>query len=79
MCIEATSRTGALTNFYFDVKTGLLLRQDDDFYEDYREVDGVLCPFTIRNANTLIKLTEVKHNVAVDDARFIEEKNCFTQ
>ena len=56
-----------------------MLRQDDDFYEDYREVDGVLCPFTIRNANTLIKLAEVKHNVAIDDARFIEEKNCFTQ
>jgi hypothetical protein len=45
-------------------------------FEDYREVDGVKEPFIIRKnqlegfeASTL-KLTEVKHNVAVDDAKF---------
>ncbi|HEX8183280.1 MAG TPA: hypothetical protein VF747_00975, partial [Blastocatellia bacterium] len=73
---------------YFDAETGLLLRwviyidtmigpyPEATDYEDYRDVDGVKVPFTIRKnqlqgfeASTL-KLTEVKHNVPVDDAKF---------
>ncbi|HEX8090011.1 MAG TPA: hypothetical protein VF762_14215, partial [Blastocatellia bacterium] len=73
---------------YFDAETGLLLRRvtftdtmagpypEATDYEDYREVDGVKEPFTIRKnqlqgfeASTL-KLTEIKHNVTVDDAKF---------
>jgi outer membrane lipoprotein-sorting protein len=45
-------------------------------YEDYRDVGGVKEPFTIRKnqlegfeASTL-KLTEIKHNVPIDDAKF---------
>ncbi len=73
------STGGAPTKFYFDVKTGLLLRQDNVFLEDYKAVDGIMFPHTFRGADTIIKITEVKHNVAVEDARFVEEKNCFTQ
>ena len=45
-------------------------------FEDYREVDGVKLPFTIRisNIDTYFsltrRLTEIRHNVAVDDAQF---------
>ena len=74
--------------FFFDTETGLLLRQltttrtmlaplpDQVDFEDYRDVDGVKLPFTIRTSNTAAydtatrRLTEVKHNVAVDDNVF---------
>jgi hypothetical protein len=73
---------------YFDAQTGLLLRilavtqtmlapipEQTDF-EDYREVDGVKLPFTIRQSfvdpwvGWTRKYTEVKHNVAVDATKF---------
>jgi carboxyl-terminal processing protease len=75
----ATYTTGSSTRLYFDTQTGLLVRRDNVFYEDYRAVDGVMVPHTTRTADTIIKLTEVRTNVAIEDARFIEEKNCFTQ
>ncbi len=73
---------------YFDTETGLLLRiltitqtllapipEQTDF-EDYRDVDGVKLPFTVRQSYVdpwvgwTRKFTEIKHNVAVDDAKF---------
>lgn len=74
--------------FYFDAQTGLLLRvttytstllgripsQTD--YEDYREVEGVKLPFTVRmssvdaRSDATRKFTEIKANVAADDAQF---------
>jgi hypothetical protein len=42
--------------------------------EDYRDVDGVNLPFTIRTSNigtffsSTRKFTEIKHNTSVDDA-----------
>ena len=74
--------------FCFDKETGLLLRRvvqtntiigvdsEQTDYEDYRDVDGVKVPFTIRtyyldtNYNSTRKFTEIKHNVKVDDAQF---------
>jgi hypothetical protein len=71
---------------YFDEQTGLLVRlvrfgetplgrlptQID--YADYRDVDGVKIPFRWTLARPggrfTIQLTDVKQNVAVDDARF---------
>jgi photosynthetic reaction center cytochrome c subunit len=71
---------------YFDTQTGLLLRKYSESkivlgqfptqtdYEDYREVDGIKLPFTIRWAIPGRvwgrKLTEVKQNVPLDDAQF---------
>jgi len=42
-------------------------------------VDGLRLPFTTRGPNSTIRLTEVKHNLPIDDARFSESKDCFTQ
>ena len=73
---------------YFDVQTGLLLRKQifaqlpvaidpTQFdFEDYREVDGVKVPFTVRTLyaepgfSGTRKFTEVKHNVKIDDTQF---------
>jgi hypothetical protein len=73
---------------FFDVQTGLLLRivgitqtmlarvPDQTDFEDYRDVDGIKMPFTIRQSfidprnDWTRKYTEIKHNVAVDEAKF---------
>jgi carboxyl-terminal processing protease len=77
--VEAASAEGGSVRLYFDARTGLLVRRDKTYFEDFREVDGVTLPFRIRDDFSVITLGEVKHNVALDDARFVEEKNCFTQ
>lgn len=46
----------------------------ETYLDNYKEVDGVKVPFAMRqvNPNTswVIKVTEVRHNVPVDDAKF---------
>jgi hypothetical protein len=73
---------------YFDVLTGLLVRRitttptivglipEQVDYDDYRDVDGMKIPFTIRTTfidsfyNSTRKFTEIKLNVPVDETRF---------
>jgi hypothetical protein len=75
-------------NLYFDKETGLLVRRlvttetpigidpEQTDYEDYREVDGVKVPHTIRTSyldnfySSTRKFTEIKHNAQVDEAQF---------
>jgi outer membrane lipoprotein-sorting protein len=84
--VEATPAEGSADKMYFDVKTGLLIRVDaeretaqgaalvETYFEDYRDVDGVKVPFTIRQVSPAfamtIKIDEIKHNVEIDDAKF---------
>ncbi len=82
--VEAVPVEGEPEKLYFDPVSGLLLRRDftaDSWdgkieiwahYEDYREVDGVKLPFTIKqeNSDQTIRISEIKHNVAIDDAKF---------
>ncbi|HEX8337569.1 MAG TPA: S41 family peptidase [Pyrinomonadaceae bacterium] len=77
--VEATTPAGARTTLYFDARTGLLVRRDKTFFEDFREVDGVKVPFRVRDDFSVITYSEVRHNAAVEDARFAEEKDCFTR
>jgi carboxyl-terminal processing protease len=77
--VEAMPAEGSPAKLYFDARTGLLVRKDKTFFDDFREIDGVRLPFKIRDDFSVITLTEVKHNLPLDDARFTEEKNCFTQ
>lgn len=77
--IEATPAQGSPAKLYFDVESGLLVRKDEAYFEDYREANGVLIPFTVRGVNTLIRLSEVKHDVLIEDSKFVELKDCFTQ
>ena len=74
--------SGATEKLFFDLETGLLLRQDHTYYEDYREVDGVKLPFITKtespNGFVILRIREIKHNVPVDKSRFIEVPDCFT-
>jgi len=84
--IDASSRSGFLEKLYFDTETGLLVRRSRESktvlgqfplqtdYEDFRVVDGVKLPFTIRwsmpGRTWGRRITEVKHNVAIEDQQF---------
>jgi outer membrane lipoprotein-sorting protein len=84
--LTATPPEGAPETWYFDAASGLLIRMDLErespqgkmavqvFQEDYKEVDGIKIPHSMRQVTSaftiIIKLTEVKHNVPIDDAKF---------
>jgi hypothetical protein len=85
--IEATVPEGGdPTRFYFDKKTGFLLRvvspnHDADGVsvlredlDDYREVDGVKVPFVSKQTNGdttyTMTISEVHHNVELNDSEF---------
>jgi outer membrane lipoprotein-sorting protein len=84
--LEATPAQGSTETWYFDATSGLLARLDIErespqgkisvqvFQEDYKDVDGIKVPHTVRQVSSAftlnIKLDEVKHNVALDDAKF---------
>jgi hypothetical protein len=73
---------------FFEVQTGLLLRRitstptmvgvipEQVDYEDYRDVDGLKLPFTIRTTsidsfyNSTRTFTEIKLNVPIDETKF---------
>ncbi|UCE18006.1 MAG: class I SAM-dependent methyltransferase [Gemmatimonadota bacterium] len=60
----------------FDVKTGMLI-YIGYYWEllDYREVDGVKCPFRIamsrKSGSSTYVFDEVKHNTSIDESLFI--------
>jgi outer membrane lipoprotein-sorting protein len=87
--VEARSLENKTEKLFFDVKSGFLLRRivfteiklgldpEQTDYEDYREVDGVWLPFTVRisylddnHYGTTRTLSEVKQNIQIDDTRF---------
>src|SRR2546422_11657530 len=85
--VNATLAGGSSEKFYFDAQSGLLVRDDlpveipdegkttqQSIFEDYKDVDGVKLPFTIRrlrpDGDSIIKFSEIKNNVPVDDNKF---------
>jgi hypothetical protein len=88
--VVATPDNLPAETFYFDTKSGLLVRQDTTsitpegkmagktFLEDYRAVDGVKIPFRSRTVlpqfEFITIFTEVKNNVAVEDSKFAKPK-----
>src|SRR5262249_48945173 len=57
--------------WYFDTESGLLLRKDNIYYEDYHEVDGIKLPSKIRDESfsgfsAIMQIETVKHNVEID-------------
>jgi len=84
--IAATARDGSFEKFYFDTQTALLVRRYRELksvlgslpyytdFEDYREVDGAKLPFTVHwripGRTWSRRINEVKHNTAIDDAKF---------
>jgi Photosynthetic reaction centre cytochrome C subunit len=88
--VTANRSDTEVERLFFDVETGLLLRritymrtmigtipQQWDF-EDYRDVEGVKMPFTIRlsiidagSPFNVRKFTEIKLNGPIDDSKFV--------
>src|SRR5262249_38259633 len=84
--IEGTLADGNPEKLYFDASTGLLVRYDfeeessqgkaaiQSYSDDYKVVDGVKIPHLIKRITPAFtattKITEVKVNVEVDDAKF---------
>lgn len=84
--VIATSPEAGTETWYFDAQTFLLVRQDavaespngklplETYFEDFRVVGGVTMPFLTRATNPgysqVLRLTEIKTNVAIDDAKF---------
>lgn len=84
--IEATPAEGSAETMSFDAESGLLVRLQgegetpngpvdfDSTFEDYRDVDGVKVPFVMHQSfgefSFVIKLTDVKQNVSIDDTKF---------
>jgi hypothetical protein len=89
--VQATPAEGAAELLSFDADSGLLVRSQtqmsgpmgpidiDTRLSDYREVDGIKLPFVIDQERSdfsfTIRLTEVKHNVPIDDAKFEKPKS----
>jgi outer membrane lipoprotein-sorting protein len=89
--VQATPAEGAPELLSFDANSGLLVRSQtqvngpmgavdiDTKLSDYRQVDGVNLPFKIDQERSdfsfTIQLTEVKHNVPIDDAKFEKPKS----
>jgi len=90
MWVVATSTPERMMTYYFDAETGLLRRMrtvnhtealpipEQVDFEDYRDVDGVKLPFTIRSSGIdtydswTRTFTDVKRNAAVDDSLFAQ-------
>ena len=90
MWVVATSTAEKRVTYYFDAETGLLRRKttinhtvalpipEQIDFEDYRDVDGVKLPFTIRSSaidtydSWVRTFTEIKRNIAVDDSMFAQ-------
>ena len=86
LVVEGSGPRGLLAKFYFDPKTGLLARlirytpspvgripvQVD--YSDYRDVGGIKFPFQLEflwlDGRYTAKMSDVKMNVAIDEAKF---------
>jgi len=84
--VQGTQPDNTPVKFYFDKKSGLLLRQvrytDTPIgfnptqieYADYRVVSGVKMPFkltvTWTDGRSIIELSEVRANAPVDAAKF---------
>ena len=87
--VTATRGDGKRERLYFDAENSLLLRrvsntntvigviQEETDYGDYREIEGVKLPTTIRvatvdslNPTSTRKLESIELNVPIDDAKF---------
>jgi len=84
--MSGTTHKGLSERLYFDAQSGLLIRRYRESktslgpfptqtdYEDYKEVDGIKLPFSIRwsmpGRSWGRKIAEVKQNTAIDDAIF---------
>lgn len=84
--IEAKPTKGGKETLFFDKESSFLIRHDFEtdspagklavrrYYLDYKELDGVFVPFTIRQVQDqlvmIFRFSEIKQNLALDDSLF---------
>jgi hypothetical protein len=80
--VEMVMRTGVHRKFFFDAKSGMLVKEIEEgdaaegetLFSDYRPVDGVLEPFRLvihsRDRTLEVTLRDVRHNMKLDDRAF---------
>jgi zinc protease len=84
--VRITPLEGAARTVYYDTRTFLMDHAESvietpqgtislkTYISDYRDVDGVKAPFEVKQSmpsgDIVIKLTEIKYNVDIDDAKF---------
>jgi zinc protease len=89
--VEATPADGSPEKLYFDSASGLLVRHDamrespqgpmqiETYVDDFKVIDGLKIPHTMRQVNPamtiLIKFTEVKNNIDIEEAKFAKPAN----
>ena len=84
--VVATPAGGGPEKLYFDIASGLLIRQDaeretgqgkiavEEHFDDYKDVGGVMIPHSLRQITPMfaitMKFTEIKSNVEIDEGKF---------
>ena len=84
--VVATPAGGGPEKLYFDIASGLLIRQDaeretgqgkiavEEHFDDYKDVGGVMIPHSLRQVTPMfaitMKFTEIKSNVEIDEEKF---------
>lgn len=88
--VQGTTAGGTVVSLYFDDESGLLrrmLRYVDSpvgplltqwDYEDYKDVNGIKMPFKVTHTwldgREIIELSQIRTNVAIENARFAKPK-----
>jgi zinc protease len=88
--IDADPGDGTLRRMFFDVESGLMVRTDEEldtpngrestlsYLEDFKDVEGVKHPFTVRQVRGeqtfTVHLTQILVNQPIDDAKFAKPK-----
>jgi hypothetical protein len=89
--LEFSPEKRITSKMYFDVDTGLMIREDDvihrddgdynvqTYLDDYRPVDGAYFPFRIKHVEKgnvfTVKVTQIKHNVPVEENVFLKPES----
>ena len=70
--VEASTTQGGRRILAFDAQTGLLALADSVLFENYRDVDGLKLPFTVKlhGGRIAVNFTEIRHDSPVEDDRF---------
>jgi carboxyl-terminal processing protease len=81
--VKGITADGVEIAFAFDKTSKLLLQRTGIYinssYDDYRNVDGLMMPFWQSHSESMVlKLTDFKLNVPVEDSFFVPKDNCFS-
>lgn len=70
--------SGHTERLLFDKQTAFLLKKGSFEYGDYRLIDGIQIPFSVKASGLTFTVSEVKHNIDIADEIFANPvPNCF--